>query len=164
MDLTYRVSPDEQIRRTQICTQLIADWIPNNRGMPLVYGITDCAQMARDLAIRLGFPDPMKEFPRYSDPDEAKAILESLGYKTIAKYLTAKMMVLPSVGYSIDGDIALVRSLDSRFKHAIAIRCDAQNFMMFVQADDEQIPSVKKFPVSDAWGNDKYILKAFRFK
>lgn len=153
------MTPEEHRFRTEVCSQLISDWV----GRPLEWGLFDCAQMARDLAIRLGKQDPMLDWPEYKTKRGARDSIKKMGFETFGDALTAKLQPLESVGFAMDGDLVTVKSNDLKMD-ALAIRCDQQNYMMFIQAEGEDVPSVKKFPVSDVWGNDKYILKAFRFK
>jgi len=155
----YRLTPEERELRKQICTQLISDWL----GRPLVWGLFDCAQMARDLAIRLGKPDPMADWVKYKTKGAARKSLKAMGFDSFGDALLSKLEPLPSIGYVMEGDLITVKSNDLKMD-AIAIRCDQQNYIMLVQAEGEEVANVKKFPVSDAWDNDQYILKGFRFK
>lgn len=101
-----KILPYHSVERAEAVSALVRDWW--NR--PLEWGLWDCANMCRDMAIKLGADDPMKDWPKYGSKREARATLKAQGFKTLTEAVTSKCEKLEAVGFVGLGDIVEIKS------------------------------------------------------
>lgn len=137
------ISHDERVRA---CSAIVKRW----QDVPLMYGTWDCANMCRDLAIELGLPDPMSDWPEYNSKRGARDSLKKMGFKDLTEAVTSKLTKLDGIGFIMPSDIVEIKSGVSMM-NALGIFLGIDAVLVFGMAGDDI--RVQRIDMQYATGN-----------
>ena len=100
-----RYNNKELTRRILACNRVVKRW----QGMPLIWGAWDCAHLCADMAVELGFSNPMKYWPKYNSLLEARKTLKKKGFETLTEAVTSKLKPI-AIGELMPSDIVEIKS------------------------------------------------------